>query len=175
MYECLCCGLKTLPTEAENAIAYICPVCWWENDVFIKSDDEPSDENRGITLNQARANYKKCGIANPQFITERVDRLDIGWQDIVKDLSRNAKTFEIHCWNEETEAINLALRYGNLKNDDWRHGKIIVGDVTPEFVQMLLSQPKPTDIEIDNKMTPFFNVFLDDKFQSCHYGTELYF
>ena len=28
--------------------------------------------------------------------------------------------------------------------------------------------------ETDNKMTPFFNVFLDDKFQSCHYGTELY-
>ena len=28
--------------------------------------------------------------------------------------------------------------------------------------------------EIYNKMTPFFNVFLDDKFQSCHYGTELY-
>ena len=39
---------------------------------------------------------------------------------------------------------------------------------------MLLSQPKPTDTEIENKMTPFFNVFLDDKFQSCHYGTELY-
>ena len=35
MYECLCCGLKTLPTKAENAIAFICPVCWWENDVFI--------------------------------------------------------------------------------------------------------------------------------------------
>ena len=39
---------------------------------------------------------------------------------------------------------------------------------------MLISQPKPTDAEIYNKMTPFFNVFLDDKFQSCHYGTELY-
>ena len=33
---------------------------------------------------------------------------------------------------------------------------------------------KPIDIEIENKMTPFFNVFLDDKFQSCHYGTERY-
>ena len=97
------------------------------------------------------------------------------WLSYITAALNGAKTFEIHCWNEETEAINLALRYGNLKNDDWRHGKIIIGDVTPEFVQMLLSQPKPTDIEIDNKMTPFFNVFLDDKFQSCHYGTELYF
>ena len=68
----------------------------------------------------------------------------------------------------------MALQYGKLKDDDWRHGKIIAGDVRPEFVQTLLGLPKPADAEIYNKMTPFFNVFLDDKFQSCHYGTELY-
>ena len=96
------------------------------------------------------------------------------WLSYIKAALDNAKTFEIHCWNDETEWIELALQYGSLKEDDWRHGKIITGNVTPEFVQMLLSQPKPTDTEIENKMTPFFNVFLDDKFQSCHYGTELY-
>ena len=96
------------------------------------------------------------------------------WLYYVKSALKDAKTFEIHCWNEETEWIELALQYGSPKDDDWQHGKIIVGDVTPEFVQMLLNQPKPTDTEIYNKMTPFFNVFLDDNFQSCHYGTELY-
>ena len=96
------------------------------------------------------------------------------WLSYITNALKDTKTFEIHCWNEETEWVELALQYGSLKDDDWRHGKIITGDVTPEFVQMLLSQPKPTDIEIENKMTPFFNVFLDDKFQSCHYGTELY-
>ena len=85
-----------------------------------------------------------------------------------------AKTFEIHCWNEEAEWIELALQYGSLKGDDWQYGKIITGAVTPEFVKMLLGLPKPGDTEIYNKMTPFFNVFLDEKFQSCHYGTELY-
>ena len=70
--------------------------------------------------------------------------------------------------------FSLACFYGSLKDDDWQYGKIITGNVTPEFVQMLLGQPKPADTEIYNKMTPFFNVFLDDKFQSCHYGTELY-
>ena len=97
------------------------------------------------------------------------------WVSYISAALKVAKTFEIHCWNEETEWIELALRYGSLKDDDWRHGKIITGDVTPEFVQMLLGQPKPADIEIYNKMTPFFNVFLDDKFQSCHYGTENYY
>ena len=95
------------------------------------------------------------------------------WLSYLTDALKEAKTFEIHCWNEETDWIELALKYGRLKDDDWRHGKIITGEVTPEFIQMLLSQPKPIDTEIENKMTPFFNVFLEDKFQSCHYGTEL--
>ena len=79
-----------------------------------------------------------------------------------------------------SSAISAMLSAIHAENKDihsmllWRHGKLISGDVTPEFVQMLLSQPKPADAEIHNKMTPFFNVFLDDKFQSCHYGTELY-
>lgn len=29
--------------------------------------DEASDENRGISLNQARSNYKKCGLFSPDF------------------------------------------------------------------------------------------------------------
>ena len=105
---------------------------------------------------------------------DRIEKDSSKWLSYITAALNGAKTFEIHCWNEESEWIELALRYGKLKEDDWHHGKIIVGDVTPEFVQMLLDQPKPTDTEIYNKMTPFFNVFLDDKFQSCHYGTELY-
>ena len=49
------------------AVACICPVCWWENDVFIHSENEPSDENRGLTLSQARENYKKFGICDPEL------------------------------------------------------------------------------------------------------------
>ena len=110
-----------------------------------------------------------------EYVTlDRDEKDNSKWLACITDALKEAKTFEIHCWNEETDRIKLALRYGRLKDDDWRYGKIINGEVTPEFVRMLLSQPKPTDTEIENKMTPFFNVFLDDKFQSCHYGTELY-
>ena len=63
---------------------------------------------------------------------------------------------------------------GNLKESDWQHGKIIAGSITPEFASMLLALPKPTDTDIYNKMTPFFNVFLDSGFSSSHYGTEIY-
>ena len=64
MYKCLCCDNETLPVPAEEAIAFICPVCWWENDVFLKSPDEPSDENHGMTLLEAHENYIKYGICD---------------------------------------------------------------------------------------------------------------
>jgi len=60
-HKCLCCGQYTLPVPAKEATAFICPVCWWENDVFIKNDNEPSDENHGLTLKEAKKNYKKFG------------------------------------------------------------------------------------------------------------------
>jgi len=94
---------------------------------------------------------------------------------LLTDALKNAKTFEIHCWNEEKEEIALAFKFGKLKESDWTYGKIITGEVTAAFTEMLLSQPKPTDIEAANKMTPFFNIFLDDTFQSSHWGTEIYY
>jgi len=97
------------------------------------------------------------------------------WLEIIRRQLASAASFEIHCWNEETEWIDLALKYGSIKNDGWQYGKKIAGSVTKEFSEMLLSLPKPTDIEYENKMTPFFNIFLDDTFQSCHYGTEVFF
>lgn len=64
IYPCPCCGYHTFPVPNEEAIAYICPVCCWENDVFIVSDDEPSDENHGMTLNEGRTNYKLFGACS---------------------------------------------------------------------------------------------------------------
>ena len=96
------------------------------------------------------------------------------WLSYITAALKDAITFEIHCWNDETEWIELALQYGTLKESDWHGGTMIAGEVTPEFARMILSLPKPTDREIYNKMTPFFDVWLDDDFQSCHYGTENY-
>ena len=106
---------------------------------------------------------------------DRSEKDNSKWIELITTYLNIAQTFEIHCWNEETEWIDLALQYGELKDDDWKYGKIITGKVTPQFIEMLLGQPKPSDTEIYNKMTPFFNVFLDDNFQSGHYGTENYY
>ena len=67
---CPCCGNITIPYGGD-AMAYICPICWWEIDLFIQSDDEPSDQNHGLTLNQARENYKKFGAVKEEFVTNQ--------------------------------------------------------------------------------------------------------
>lgn len=86
----------------------------------------------------------------------------------------DAKRFEIHCWKTETEWIDLALKHGELVETNWQLGKIIAGEVTPKFIEMVIEIPKPADTELFNKMTLFFSIFLDDTFCSEHYGTELY-
>ena len=96
------------------------------------------------------------------------------WMELFSNAIKSAKVFEIHCWNEEKEWIDIALKYGELKESDWTYGKIITGEVTPEFTNMFLGMPKPQNIDVFNKLTPFFNVFLGDVFQSSHYGTEVY-
>lgn len=67
-YPCPCCGYLTLPVPKEEAVAYICPVCFWENDVFDPGDDAPSDENRGMTLRQGRENFLRWGAVRQDLL-----------------------------------------------------------------------------------------------------------
>ncbi len=95
------------------------------------------------------------------------------WKEMIEPHLRKSQSFEIHCWNEEAEAMEEALAFGQMKETDWQYGKVIFGEVTDGFIRHILSTAKPADTEIYNKMTPFFSIFLDDGFSSEHYGTEL--
>jgi len=95
------------------------------------------------------------------------------WKEIMEPHLRESRSFEIHCWNEETEAIQQALAFGQIKETVWQYGTVICGEVTRAFIQHILSTEKPADTEIYDKMTPYFSIFLDDGFSSEHYGTEL--
>ena len=44
-YQCPCCGDFTYNVPANEDCGYICPICFWENDPFIASDNEPSDSS----------------------------------------------------------------------------------------------------------------------------------
>lgn len=68
-YPCPCCGYYTYSVSPENDCGYICQVCFWENDSFIRSEDEPSDSNHGITLRQARENYLNFGACEKKMLS----------------------------------------------------------------------------------------------------------
>lgn len=127
-----------------------------------------------VQLDELKASEESaCETEVYPIYFDRTEKDNSKWLELLKEALKTAKTFEIHCWNGEDEWIAVALRYGKLKESDWTYGKMITGEVTPEFADMLLTMPKPQDTEIENKMTPFFNVFLDSGFQSSHYGTEV--
>ncbi len=67
-YPCPCCGWLTFPVPRERALAFICPVCLWENDLFTPQEDAPSDENRGMTLRQGREQYRRLGAVRADLI-----------------------------------------------------------------------------------------------------------
>lgn len=67
-FPCPCCGYRTFSVPREDAIAYICPVCFWENDVFDPGEDQPSDENRGMTLRQGREAFRRLGAVSEEFL-----------------------------------------------------------------------------------------------------------
>lgn len=66
-WPCPCCGCLTFPVPPRDALAYICPVCMWENDLFTASDQDPSDENRGLSLAQARENWRVHRVSRPEL------------------------------------------------------------------------------------------------------------
>lgn len=67
-FPCPCCGYRTFPVPREDAIAFICPVCFWENDVFDLGEDQPSDENRGMTLRQGREAFRWLGAVREELL-----------------------------------------------------------------------------------------------------------
>ncbi len=66
-YRCPCCGYHTL---SERGGYDICPVCFWEDD---GQDEQDADTvrggpNGGLSLTQARENYKAFGACDERSV-----------------------------------------------------------------------------------------------------------
>lgn len=116
-------------------------------------------------------------MGNPQIGIEIMDKTlrdNHYWKKLVVMFAMVGLKFEIHCWNEETEEIKAASKLGKVKSSDWEFGTIIEGTIDEKFIEMIHHTLKPQDIEIHNKMTPFFSIFFENGFSSEHYGTEFH-
>lgn len=60
-YECPCCGFFTF--DEPRSAGEICPVCYWEIDPFAR-DGTPSGANHGLSLNECRDNFIRCGACS---------------------------------------------------------------------------------------------------------------
>ena len=96
-----------------------------------------------------------------------------GWNELVRACARVGDTFEIHCWYDEREEMARARRFGQAVSSGWHGGVVIRGRITREFLAFVTEAPKPSDVEIYNKMTPFFTIQFGDRLYSEHYGTEM--
>jgi hypothetical protein len=96
------------------------------------------------------------------------------WKKLISMFAVVGLKFEIHCWKEEREEINAAMKFGKEKITDWELGTIFEGVIDDKFIDMLNQTAKPLDTEIYNKMTPFFSIFFENGFYSEHYGTEFH-
>lgn len=82
-FRCPCCGYLTLDARGDYDI---CPVCYWEDD---GQDDHDAATVRGgpngvLSLNDARANYRRVGACEQRFINDvRPPRPD-EQQDLLK-------------------------------------------------------------------------------------------
>lgn len=66
-HQCKCCGYYTLVGTEEDIMWDICPVCFWENDVFRDNPEIYSGANHE-TLAQGRENYRKYSACDPRFV-----------------------------------------------------------------------------------------------------------
>lgn len=62
---CPCCGYLTFDEQGHFDI---CPVCFWEDDPVQSNDEEYVGRANGISLRQARANFKVLGACEAKFI-----------------------------------------------------------------------------------------------------------
>lgn len=53
---------------ANEDCGYICPVCFWENDPLIAFDSEPSGSIHGMTLNEAKDNFRQYGACDKKML-----------------------------------------------------------------------------------------------------------
>jgi hypothetical protein len=65
-FACPCCGYLTLD-EPPAGTYNICEVCCWEDDGVQFRDPDYQGGANGVSLNQARENFRKHGVSEPRF------------------------------------------------------------------------------------------------------------
>ena len=66
-YKCPCCGYYTFVSKPVGDYN-ICPVCYWEDDPYQAMDPDEDGMANGVSLNQAKENFKKFGAVTEGLV-----------------------------------------------------------------------------------------------------------
>lgn len=93
------------------------------------------------------------------------------WVDLIKNIGNVANNFEIRCWEGESDAIEVGMRYGNLISNLTTSELVYKGKITDEFLGEITSS-----YLTDKHSIKWFTLilYIDDTslFSSEHYGSE---
>ena len=67
-YRCPVCGRLTDQPE--------CPVCGWAEDGLLADEWEPSAQNHGLSLYEARMNFRAFGVTAPWELWEKTGKMN---------------------------------------------------------------------------------------------------
>ena len=88
-FTCFTCGHQTLDARCDWDI---CPVCLWEDDILVQSDeDDRKSPANSMTVSEAQANYMRfgaCSEAMAKSVREPSldEPLDSNWKPLAKAL-----------------------------------------------------------------------------------------
>ena len=95
------------------------------------------------------------------------------WKKLFRMHAAVGEYFEIHCWNDEKDALQVAETFGKAACYTIPDLKIVHGHLTERLITYMEHCMKPIECECYNKMVPFFTIRIGDHFSSEKYGTEI--
>ena len=54
----------------------VCPVCGWAEDGLLADEWEPSAQNHGLSLYEARMNFRAFGVTAPWEVWEKTEKMN---------------------------------------------------------------------------------------------------
>ena len=64
------------------------------------------------------------------------------WKNLFIHYASKGKSFEIRCWDEEIESIELISKFGTVKKSKTTKEIIITGDITNKFIDLIVKEEK---------------------------------
>lgn len=95
------------------------------------------------------------------------------WKDIFKIFANPGEYFEIHCWKNENDEIQMASQFGEIACFDIPSIKIIHGTVNERFIAFILNEDILCEKKFYNKIVPFYTVHIGDHFSFKDYGARM--